>query len=176
MLEGAEELDTKFFGDEYYGEAEEEKPEFDDEGWCASEEKSFGQYLGEYTRLDYEIIIDDLHCRFCFGPVLPNDFADHCKVEISEEKMRDRENYKIKAQNDKRKKEILGPFYAEDEKQGEQAMGKTNIGKKRKNRLKKMECLMEGNGKRLGEGEDGTQQWLCLSWMAVDAADVEATD
>uniref|UniRef100_A0A7N6BIJ6 Protein KRI1 homolog n=1 Tax=Anabas testudineus TaxID=64144 RepID=A0A7N6BIJ6_ANATE len=176
-----DQLMQKYFGDEYYGEEEEEKPQFDDEEYDGEEEeydgegydmdadydpsqqskmkkedlpqmgkkrkkshfaevitknkpvfdpqeKSFEQYLDEYYKLDYEDIIDDLPCRFRYRQVLPNDFglsteevlkADDkelnrwcslkktCMFRSEKEEFSDLKNYKIKAQNDRKKKEIL---------------------------------------------------------------------
>ncbi|XP_019125035.2 protein KRI1 homolog [Larimichthys crocea] len=243
-----EQLMQKFFGDEYYGEDEAEKPQFDDDDeleerwnwdtWTGEEqeeynaselhcddegfvmdadydpsqqttskknkkerkrlqkedlpqmgkkkkkshfaevvtknkpvfdpqEKSFEQYLDEYYKLDYEDIIDDLPCRFRYRQVLSNDFglstdeilnADDkelnqwcslkktCMFRSDKEEMSDLKNYKIKAQNERRKREILSSVYSEEDK--EAADSKSKVGKKRRDRLKNADNESRG-------GEDG---------------------
>nr|XP_020478772.1 protein KRI1 homolog [Monopterus albus] len=240
-----DQLMQKFFGDEYYGEEEEEKPQFEDdeleEHWnwdtwtgegreeeeeeCGGEEfdasephcedenfimdadydptqhtaskkkrkkelkkedlpqmgkkrkksyfaevitknkpvfdpgeKSFEQYMDEYYNLDYEDIIDDLPCRFRYRQVVPNDFglttgeilkADDkelnrwcslkktCMFRAEKEELNDLKNYKIKAQNERKKKEILSSVYSEEDK--EEPETKTKLGKKRRDRVKNAE-------------------------------------
>uniref|UniRef100_A0A3P8TCS3 Protein KRI1 homolog n=1 Tax=Amphiprion percula TaxID=161767 RepID=A0A3P8TCS3_AMPPE len=162
------------------------KPVFD------PQEKSFEQYLDEYYKLDYEDIIDDLPCRFRYRQVLANDFGlttdeilnandgelnrwsslkKTCMFRSEKEEMSDLRNYKIKAQNEMKKKEILSSVYSEEAKDLTEA--KTKVGKKRRDRLKNaekqgtgaeddevstMESAEEMLGQSLQEAEDDTEE------------------
>ncbi|PWA15577.1 hypothetical protein CCH79_00014719 [Gambusia affinis] len=263
-------LMQKFFGDEYYGQEEEEKPQFDDEGnemdehwnwdtWTGEgheeghdeeeysasgphcddvdfimdadydpsqhtaskkkkkkekkklkkddlpqmgkkkkkkshfaevitrtkpvfdpQEKTFEQYLDEYYKLDYEDIIDDLPCRFRYRQVVPNDFGlttdeilsandqelnqwcslrRTCMFRSEREEMSDLKNYKAKAQNVRKKKEVLSSVYSEEDKETLEVKGK--LGKKRRDRLSNAEKQSEEANEAvqaLSEAVDSTEE------------------
>ncbi|XP_047214377.1 protein KRI1 homolog [Girardinichthys multiradiatus] len=262
-----DQLMQKFFGDEYYGEEEEEKPQFDDdeleehwnwdtwtgeeqeeeydeEEYCVSgphcedenfimdadynpslhnaskkkkktekkklkkedmpqmgkkkkkshfaevitktkpvfdpQEKTFEQYLDEYYKLDYEDVIDDLPCRFRYRQVVPNDFGlttgevlnandqelnrwcslrKTCMFRSEKEELGDLKNYKLKAQNVRKKKEVLSSVYSEEDNETPEAKGK--LGKKRRDCLRNAEKQSKGAEETipaLNEAVDSTEE------------------
>ncbi|XP_037038296.1 protein KRI1 homolog [Bradysia coprophila] len=119
-----------------------EKPVFDPD-----DEKTYGEYLDEYYKLDYEDIIGDTPCRFKYVETVPNDFGltveeillaknkelnawaslkkatqirpDH--VELNEVK-----TFKNKAKNEYLKRKILPSLYGEGSDDDDDEDGKAD--------------------------------------------------
>uniref|UniRef100_A0A182WJL5 Protein KRI1 homolog n=1 Tax=Anopheles minimus TaxID=112268 RepID=A0A182WJL5_9DIPT len=108
-----------------------EKPLFDPE-----DEKTYGEYIDEYYKLDYEDMIGDVPCRFRYVETVPNDFGltveeilmantrdlnkwasvkKAVQMRPKDVELNEIEMYRRKAANEYMKRKILPSLYAAEE-------------------------------------------------------------
>lgn len=139
---------------------ERKKPSFDPE----KEGKTFGQYLEEYYKLDYEDMIGDMPCRFRYRNVEANNFGlsteevmsapdrelnawcslrKTCSYRDEEEERRDVAVFRGKGRNFELKKKVLPSLFKDDP---EDALQEEKEKKVSKNKKRKRKATPEENG------------------------------
>ncbi|XP_055623960.1 protein KRI1 homolog [Toxorhynchites rutilus septentrionalis] len=132
-----------------------ERPLFDPE-----DEKTYGEYIDEYYKLDYEDIIGDMPCRFRYTETVPNDFGLSIEEILSANtrelnrwasvkktvqirpkyvELGEIESYKRKAHNETLKRKILPSLFIRQEDSDEDEDEDIKEQKQKQNTVTKFE-------------------------------------